>query len=195
MASDFRMEDYMGRATNRQDLLQSADTKFTALWALIDAMPEAQQNQVFSFSAEAGKEAHWGRDRNLRDVLVHLYEWHQLLLEWVGANTAGRPQPFLPEPYNWKSFGNMNVAFWEKHQATPYAEARQMLLASHRSVMALIGRFSDEVLFGQHQLPWTGTSTLGAYCVSATASHYEWAIKKVRLHRKTCVVKAIDTAP
>ncbi|MFC2579722.1 MAG: ClbS/DfsB family four-helix bundle protein, partial [Bacteroidota bacterium] len=32
---------------------------------------------------------------------------------------------------------------------------------------------------------WTGTSTLGAYCVSATASHYDWAIKKIKVHIRT----------
>ncbi|MGO3678157.1 MAG: ClbS/DfsB family four-helix bundle protein, partial [Microbacteriaceae bacterium] len=30
--------------------------------------------------------------------------------------------------------------------------------------------------------PWTGTTSLGSYCVSATSSHYDWAIKKIRAH-------------
>jgi hypothetical protein len=33
--------------------------------------------------------------------------------------------------------------------------------------------------------PWTGGATLGAYCVSATASHYDWAMKKIKAHIKT----------
>jgi hypothetical protein len=28
-------------------------------------------------------------------------------------------KPFLPEPYDWKTYGDMNVKFWEKHQTTP----------------------------------------------------------------------------
>ena len=30
----------------------------------------------------AKKEAHWSRDKNVRDVLIHLYEWHQLMLKF-----------------------------------------------------------------------------------------------------------------
>ncbi|MFD1898932.1 ClbS/DfsB family four-helix bundle protein [Enterococcus termitis] len=35
------------------------------------------------------RKAHWLRDQNLRDVLIHLYEWHQLLLSWVISNQNG----------------------------------------------------------------------------------------------------------
>ena len=51
--------------------------------------------------------------------------------------------------------------------------------------MALIETFSNEQLFAKSVFDWTGTSTLGAYCVSATASHYDWAIKKIKVHIKT----------
>jgi hypothetical protein len=79
----------------------------------------------------------------------------------------------------------MNVEFWKKHQHTPLIEAKKMLKESHNNVMALIETFSNEELFAKKSLAWTGTSTLGAYCVSATASHYEWAIKKMKMHIKT----------
>ena len=43
----------------------------------------------FNLSGDAGKkEAHWGRDKNVRDVLIHLYEWHQLLIKFVEHNTT-----------------------------------------------------------------------------------------------------------
>jgi hypothetical protein len=31
----------------------------------------------------------------------------------------GNHKPFLPEHYDWKTYGDMNVKFWEKHQTTP----------------------------------------------------------------------------
>jgi hypothetical protein len=47
-------------------------------------MSEEALNTEFDFSADASKkEQHWSRDRNLRDVLLHLYEWHQLFNKWV----------------------------------------------------------------------------------------------------------------
>ena len=34
-------------------------------------------------------------------------------LTWVHSNQKGHERPFLPEPYNWKTYGEMNVAFEE----------------------------------------------------------------------------------
>lgn len=170
----------MPRATTKAELLTSANEQWEKMWALIGSMDNAKQNAPFVFDASAGKEAHWGRDKNLRDVLIHLYEWHQLLLNWVEANQNGDDKPFLPEPYNWKTYGDMNVEFWKKHQSTPYEDSKAMLQGSHAGVMALIERFSDGELFEKKYFPWTGTTNLGSYCISATSSHYDWAIKKIK---------------
>jgi len=167
----------MPRATTKAELLAAADDQFGKLWKLIDAMPEAVQTAAFLFE---------DRDRNLRDVLVHLYEWHQLLLRWIAANQKGEGRPFLPAPYNWKTYPDMNVGFWEKHQATPYADAKAWLLQSHAEALQAIQPFSDEELFVKKHFSWTGTSSLGSYCISATASHYDWAIKKIKRHIKAC---------
>ena len=166
----------MPRPTNKAELTEAANTMFAKLWKLIDGMPEAMQSAAFAFE---------DRDKNLRDVLAHLYEWHQLLLHWVKANLAGEARPFLPPPYHWKTYGEMNVGFWEKHQDTPYERSRDMLRQSHREVMALIEGFPDEGLFTKQHYGWTGTSSLGSYCVSVTSSHYGWAMKKLKNHIKT----------
>lgn len=176
----------MARATTKADLVTSANGQFEKMWKLIDTMSDERQNATFGKEmATAGKEAHWSRDKNLRDILVHLYEWHLLLLNWIKVNSSGEHKPFLPEPYNWKTYPTMNVEFWKKHQSTPLTEAKAKLKESHKDVMALIETFSNEQLFAKGVFDWTGTSTLGAYCVSATASHYDWAIKKIKVHIKT----------
>lgn len=176
----------MARATTKADLVTSANGQFEKMWKLIDTMSDEQQNATFGKEmAKAGKETHWSRDKNLRDILVHLYEWHLLLLNWIKVNSSGEYKPFLPEPYNWKTYPTMNVEFWKKHQSTPLTEAKAKLKESHKDVMALIETFSNEQIFAKGVFDWTGTSTLGAYCVSATASHYDWAIKKIKVHIKT----------
>jgi hypothetical protein len=175
----------MPRPTAKPELLTAANTQFDKLFALIDTMTKSKQIAAFCFDADnAGKEAHWKRDKNVRDVLTHLYEWHQLLLNWVKANQNGEAKPFLPEPYNWKTYGDMNVSLWEKHQSTLYEQSREMLKESHKAVAAMIETFSNEDLFTKNRLPWTGGSTLGSYCVSATSSHYDWAIKKIKAQIK-----------
>ena len=178
----------MPRATTKQDLIEAAATQFDKLWGLINSMSDEEQTAPFRFSddfLQKQKEAHWQRDKNLRDVLVHLYEWHQLLLNWIKSNQGGVSQPFIPEPYNWKTYQQMNVGFWEKHQNTPYAQAQIMLRESHAAVMALIESFTNDELFSKKVFSWTGTTTLGSYCISATASHYDWAMKKIKHHIKT----------
>ena len=122
----------------------------------------------------------------MHDVLIYLYEWHELLLNWVKSNQQGENKSFLPAPYNWKTYPQMNVEIWKKHQKTPLADAKKMLKESHSNVMPLIETFSNDELFAKGSFPWTGGSTLGAYCVSATASHYDWAMKKLKNHLKTC---------
>ena len=60
---------------------------------------------------------------------------------------------------------------------------RENLADSHTAVVALIGKFTNEELFIKAYFPWTGTTSLGSYFVSATSSHYEWAINP-RIHQK-----------
>lgn len=177
----------MSRAKTKEELIHSSEEGFKKLEEMISSLSEKELSTPFNFSAdEKKKEAHWKRDKNLRDILVHLYEWHQLLLNWVDSNEKGEEKPFLPEPYNWRTYGEMNVGFWEKHQSTSLEEADSMVKESHNEVMKLAEKFSDKELFEKNVFPWVGGSTLGSYFVSATSSHYDWAIKKLKAHRKNC---------
>ena len=161
----------MPRPTTKADLIQAANEQFAKLWTLIGEMSDEEK------SADIVPNE---RDKNVRDVLVYLYEWHCLLLNWIRSNTNRNPAPFLPVPYNWKTYPQMNVVFWEKHQNTSYTDAETMLKKTHKEVLALIETFSNEALFSKGTFDWTGTTTLGSYCVSATSSHYDWAIKDIK---------------
>ena len=176
----------MPRASTKTELISAANDQWNKMWKLIDSIPGGAHSIVFNFGDDPKlKEAHWKRDKNVRDVLIHLYEWHQLLSKWTAANLDGKDKPFLPEPYNWKTYGDMNVEFFKKHQSTPYDESASMLCDSHENVMALIDSFNDEELFEKKHFSWTGTSNLGSYCISVTASHYDWAMKKIKQHDRT----------
>ncbi len=175
----------MARATTKSDLMEAGSSGYKKLWDYIDSMSDESLGIEFDFSDDVKKkEAHWNRDKNLRDILVHLYEWHQLLLNWITKNRLNEKVNFLPEPYNWKTYGAMNVLFWEKHQSTQLSDSKEMLECSHKEVMSLLDTFTNEELFAKKFFDWTGTTTLGSYCVSATSSHYEWATKKLKVHCK-----------
>lgn len=180
----------MSRPTTKADLLAAAETNYEKLNALIAAMSDTELDAPLDFAQDAKKtEAHWQRDKNLRDILIHLHEWHNLLLDWVTANQSGTPQPFLPVPYNWKTYAAMNQAFWEKHQTTSLQDAKALFAASHRAVTALAERFTNEELFARGAFPWVGGTALGSYFISTLPSHYDWAMRKLKAHKKN--VKAL----
>lgn len=177
----------MGRPAAKSDLISTANDNYEKMNILISSLTEKELSTSFDFSGDdKKKEAHWKRDKNLRDIFIHLYEWQQLLLVWVRSNQNGDSRPFIPKPYNWKTYGDMNVEFWKKHQDTALAEARELLEDSHQEVMKLAETFSNEELFSKGVYQWVGGSTLGSYFVSVTASHYDWAMKKLKAHRKNC---------
>lgn len=180
------MECHM-RPKSKDELLEKANSQFDDLWKLINGMSEEDRKQSFQFSEEflaKKKEAHWRRDKDLKDVLIHLYEWHLLLLRWLESNFNGEERNFLPEPYNWRTYGKMNEEFVEKHQTTSLVEAENYLKKSHEQVMKKLDALSNEELFQKKQFAWVGNTTLGSYFISATASHYEWAIKKLKQSQK-----------
>lgn len=177
----------MARPTTKQDLCTAATQDYEKLQALIANMSEKELNTPFDFSDDPKKtEAHWKRDHNLRDVLIHLHEWHKLLLHWVDENEKGNAVPFIPEPYNWKTYQDMNVGFFEKHQETSLEDAKELFQATHKQVMELAESYTNDQLFSKNVYPWVGGSTLGSYFVSVTASHYAWAMKKLKAHSKKC---------
>ena len=93
----------MVKATNKSELISYSQKNWEKLWKLIDDMDEETKNGTFRFNSEGKKEQHWSRDKNIRDVLAHLYEWHKLLLNFVMKNRQGEHISFLPIPYSWKN--------------------------------------------------------------------------------------------
>ena len=172
------------RPTTKEELIKAADDGFDKLVALLEPLTPEERNGRFSFDLSKEKGAHWARDRNIRDVLVHLYEWHQLLLNWVEDNQEGRTHDFLPDGYNWRNYGEMNVKLRDKHDDTTYNQALDLFIESHKKVMALAQSFTNEQLFTKGALPWTGNSTLGSAFISSTSSHYDWALKKILKYLK-----------
>lgn len=166
----------MPRPTTKADLLAASHDSFAKVLGLVEAMSPEKREATFAFE---------DRDRCVRDVLVHLHEWHHLLVTWVEANMGGHERAFLPDGYTWTTYAPLNVAFRDKHAETTLDEALALVQASRVRVRQLIEEFSDEELFTKKHFRWTGTTSLGAYCVSATVSHDEWAAKKLRKHARS----------
>ena len=118
-------------------------------------------------------EAHWMRDKNLRDVLAHLlYAWQKMLLEFIDANQNGITRTFMPASHTWRTTPALNQEIWEHYQDVSLDEIQALLAASHTQTVELIESFSDEELFTKKYFPWTGTTSLGSYFVSAAPSAF-----------------------
>ena len=166
----------MPRPTTRQTLIDAAESEYAALLVLVDALPPGAADAEFAFQ---------DRDRCVRDVLGHLDVWHLMMLRWYAEGMAGG-RPAIPgEGYTWRTLPALNAEIWSGCQDTDLAATRAALDASHRQVVGLVTAHTDEELFTKQRYPWTGSTSLGAYLVSVTSSHYDWAAKKIRRHRTT----------
>ena len=62
----------MSRPATKADLISSATENYEEMNRLIDSLSEKELSTPFEFD-EKKKEAHWKRDKNLRDVLYLLH--------------------------------------------------------------------------------------------------------------------------
>ncbi|EEA7536164.1 ClbS/DfsB family four-helix bundle protein [Listeria monocytogenes] len=170
----------MVRPKNKEELLQQSTTSYQKLMDLIDSVPKEMQQHAFPFE---------DRDKNIRDVVVHLHEWHKMALNWYEVGMSGE-KPFMPaEGYTWKTTPALNLVIWKKYQTMGLEEARNLLATTHREEMRIIAEHSNEELFTKKYYKWTNTTSLGAIFISSTSSHYEWAIKKIRKFKKAAGIK------
>ncbi|QIQ21356.1 ClbS/DfsB family four-helix bundle protein [Zophobihabitans entericus] len=166
----------MPRPTTKDELLTLSTHNFELLFKLIDSVPAEKQMAEFPFE---------DRDRNIRDVLCHLYEWHLMMLGWYKTGMSGSKPVTPAEGYTWQTIPALNLVIWQKYQNTSLPDAIKLLNSSHQQVMKLIKKHSNDELFTKKYYPWTGTTSLGAYLISSTSSHYDWAIKKIKKYVKT----------
>lgn len=89
----------------------------------------------------------------------------------------GRPGTALP----------LGRRFESKHRRTEnddWADIESRLRATHAELMTTIDTYEDEDLFTKRRYPWTRSTSIGAYMVSAASSHHAWASKLIRSRAK-----------
>lgn len=167
----------MPRPTTKTDLIEAANHQYDKLMQLVDYMSPEEQTTTFLFE---------DRDKTLRDVLYHLHQWHNMMKDWhqVGIIEGGLPD--VPgKGYTWRTLPDLNHVIWESCQDVSLEETKPLLAQSHQTILSLIDSHTNDELFTKQIYKWTKSSTLGSYFVSNTASHYDWAMKKLRKHIKT----------
>ncbi len=158
----------MGRPATRDELLERIDADYRLL---LDAVDDVQPGALTTPGA--------CEDWSVKDLLAHLDAWHELFLGWERAGAAGE-RPEMPAPgLTWKETPALNQRIWERTRDDDLADVRARLDDSHRRVLEVVSRYGDD-LFEKRRYPWTGSTSVGSYAVSATTSHYDWARTLVR---------------
>ncbi len=159
----------MARPTSKIELFSQSEGNFKKLMALV----ESTENPEREFLPGT-------MNRNIRDILAHLHHWHLMMIDWYTVGMSGQ-KPEIPAPgYTWKTTPLLNNKIWEDYQASVLEEVMEKLFTSHVNITALIEKYSNEELFEKKRYRWTGTTSLGAYFIGATSSHYDWALKLIK---------------
>jgi len=122
---------------------------------------------------------------SIKDILAHLYAWHLMYLTWYREGMAGE-KPEMPAPgYTWATTPALNAEIYKSYKDMALNNVLALLDETHKKVMDIINSHSDEELFTKKKYSWTGTTSVGSYTVSATSSHYDWALKHIKKFLKT----------
>lgn len=155
----------------KEDLLYQAEENYKKLNLLVDSYSEEAEKKEFPPGT---------MNRNIRDVLGHLYHWHLLMFDWYDQGMKGEEPPMPAPGYKWNQLSDLNLMIWEKCQQIPLSEIRKNLDQSHQKSMEIIKAHSQEELFEKKRYPWTGSSSMATYFRVNTAGHYNWAYKLIR---------------
>lgn len=161
----------MSRPRTKQDLLDLSEENFEDLFNMIDALSEEERLADFEYKNN--------RDKNIRDILVHLHHWHLLMINWYNIWLTWR-KPIMPAKwYTWKMTKELNKFIWEKYQTISYEESVELINKSFLQIREIIESHTDRELFTKKEYKWTWITSLWAYLVSSTSSHYDWAMKSL----------------
>ena len=159
----------MPRPKNKEELLHLSQVNYQKL---LDQVGDADI-QNMEFPSEY-------LNRNVRDVLGHLHEWHNMMLIWYEVGMSGE-KPIMPKKgYTWKTTSLLNKEIQKMYSNYGLDEIMKMFKSSHKKVSELIESHSNEELFTKKYYKWTGSTSLGAYLISSTSSHYDWAFKLIK---------------
>ncbi|MFL2076867.1 ClbS/DfsB family four-helix bundle protein [Marinilactibacillus psychrotolerans] len=166
----------MSRPQTKTELIEAAEKEFNMLFSLIESIPEEKRMESFPFE---------DRDKNIRDVLMHLYKWHLMMLKWYEVGMQGGIPAMPAEGYSWKELPVLNQKIWKSVQSVSLLESEEKLIYSHERVMQLIQEHTNEEMFTKKYYKWTKTTSLGSYFISNTSSHYIWGQKKIKKFKKS----------
>lgn len=165
----------MPRPKSKEELVELSKKNYDKLLELVKSYSKEEIEKEFP----AGT-----LNRNIKDVLAHLHTWHLMMLDWYTIGMAGKKPDMPAKGYTWKTLPELNKKIREENQDMPIDRAIELLDCSYLDIQKLIKKHTNEELFEKKRYKWTGTTSLGAYLISNTSSHYDWAFKFIKKSMK-----------
>jgi len=165
----------MPRPKTKDELIEQSQKAYQKLNEFIDSFFDEEKNTDFP----AGT-----LNRNIRDVVAHLHHWQLMLLGWYKVGMTGEKPDMPAKGYTWKDLPEFNKGVQKMYTTIDLSKARTLLKESFESVQKLIQKHSNEELFEKKRYVWTGSTSMGAYFVSAVSSHYDWGYKLIKRAKK-----------
>ena len=159
----------MPRPKTKEELLEANCEEFKKLLSLIKPLSE-------TIILKSGACEQW----SIKDILAHLYAWHNLYLTWYREGMAGENPQMPATGYTWKTTPALNENIYQEYRDTSLDEVLEKFKESHYKLLEIINSHTNEELFINKRYAWTGSTSLGSYTVSCTSSHYDWAIKLIK---------------
>lgn len=161
----------MPRPKSKIELLKASEQNYQKLIQFTSDLTLDVRNSDFIFGT---------LNRNIRDVLAHLHHWHLLFLSWYNVGMKGEKPSIPAKGYTWKTTSELNRWINSKYSNVEIEIILDKLEDSHQKIMMLIEQHSNDELFQKKRYKWTGSTSLGAYTISSTSSHYDWALKLIK---------------
>lgn len=137
---------------NPSNEIKEANAAFEALLVKFD-----QTDSTLVITASA-------RDSNLRDVLMHLVRWQELL----EARLRETGKSLLPEGYTWDNFQELNQVFHDEGQDKSFEATLARFKSNHKNLVSLFENLED-----------TRAAEVSEDFALITYKHYPWAVDMI----------------
>lgn len=153
----------MKKQLNKTELLERVQTEREKLEQTLTTVNGKEMTQ-------SGVVEEW----SVKDVLAHLMDWEQRLLEWYQAGLRGET-PELPAPgMTWANLAELNEQIYQKYRRHSLKAIMEEYQQSYQQILKTVQAIPESDLV-EGRFGWTKKRTLADYVAACTYDHYKWA--------------------
>ena len=159
----------------KKELIRQSQKNYRKVNELIDSFSKEEQISEFPKGT---------MNRNIKDVIAHLHQWHMMFIDWYNVGMNGGKPDMPAKGYGWKDTKELNQKIWMDYKNHKLENIRKDFDDSYLELQKIIDKHNDEELFEKKRYKWTGSSSLGTYIRANTSSHYNWGYKLIKKAKK-----------